>query len=143
MRAVRAVVGALTAAVLGAGLAVLPAAPALAEEVYTRPTDGVFQVEGRGWGHGHGLNQWGAEGAARQGVTAKAILDHYYQGTTQATQAARTIRVLIFEDDHNDLVARAVSGLKVRDGDTNAVYTLPTGPTRCRLRQNSSGQQEQ
>ena len=143
MRAVRVVARALLATLAAAPLAVLPAAPAAAEEVYYRPADGVFQIEGHGWGHGHGLSQWGAEGAARQGVTAKAILDHYYRGTTQATQAARTIRVLIAEDDHTDVVVRAVSGLKVRDRATGTVYTLPSGPTRWRIRQTSSGQQVQ
>ena len=140
MRAVRVLARTLVAAVVAVPLAVLPAAPAAAEEVYYRPADGVFHMEGHGWGHGHGLNQWGAEGAARSGVTAKAILDHYYAGTSQATQAARTIRVLLQEDDHTDLVVRAVSGLKLRDRATNAVHTLPGGPTRWRIRQSGSGQ---
>jgi SpoIID/LytB domain protein len=143
MRVARAFAHALAAALTGGLLAVLPAAPAAAEEIYVRPAGGVFQVEGRGWGHGHGMNQWGAEGAARQGVTAKTILDHYYAGTSQATQASRSIRVLIQEDDHNDLVVRAVTGLKVRDRATNTVYTLPTGATRWRIKQTSSGQQIQ
>ena len=125
---------------VGAVLAVVPAAPAHAEEVYSRPADGVFQVEGRGWGHGHGLNQWGAEGAARTGVTAKTILDHYYAGTAQATQAARQIRVLIAEDDHSDLVVRYVSGLAVRDLASGARYVLPSGSTHWRIVQTSGGQ---
>src|SRR3712207_6408623 len=79
MRAVRVLASALVAGLVGATLATVPAAPAYAiEEVYARPADGVFQVEGHGWGNGHGLNQWGAEGAARQGVLHTAILDHYY-----------------------------------------------------------------
>ena len=142
MRAVRVLVSALAGAVAGAVLAVLPATPAAAE-YYDRPADGVFRIEGHGWGHGHGMSQWGAEGAARTGVLAKTILDHYYQGTTQTTQAARTIRVLISDDDHADLVVRAVSGLKVRDRATNVVYTLPTGPSRWRLVQTSAGQRIQ
>jgi stage II sporulation protein D len=37
-------------------------------------------THGRGWGHGAGLCQWGAEGMARNGATAEQILEHYYPG---------------------------------------------------------------
>ncbi|HEU0131632.1 MAG TPA: SpoIID/LytB domain-containing protein [Mycobacteriales bacterium] len=124
---------ALVAALVAAPLAVLPAAPAAAEEVYPRPADGVFQIEGHGWGHGHGLSQWGAEGAARQGVGYTQILNAYYPGTAQQALAARTIRVLIGEDDHTDVVTRPATGLAVRDLASGARYTLPSGPTRWRL----------
>ncbi len=36
---------------------------------------------GRGFGHGVGMSQFGAEGMARQGKRAEAILMHYYPGT--------------------------------------------------------------
>lgn len=36
--------------------------------------------EGRGFGHGVGLSQWGAEDKARRGWTATQILDFYYPG---------------------------------------------------------------
>lgn len=38
-------------------------------------------LEGRGWGHGVGMCQCGAEGMARQGKTAQEILFHYYPGS--------------------------------------------------------------
>jgi stage II sporulation protein D len=38
-------------------------------------------THGRGWGHGAGLCQWGAEGMARDGATAEEILAHYYPGS--------------------------------------------------------------
>lgn len=38
-------------------------------------------VEGRGWGHGVGLSQWGAHGLAAAGETYDAILGHYYSNT--------------------------------------------------------------
>jgi stage II sporulation protein D len=37
-------------------------------------------VSGRGWGHGVGMCQCGAEGMARLGRDAEAILRHYYSG---------------------------------------------------------------
>jgi stage II sporulation protein D len=38
-----------------------------------------FQIDGRGFGHGIGLSQWGAFGLASQGETYDRILTHYYQ----------------------------------------------------------------
>jgi stage II sporulation protein D len=42
------------------------------------PTDYVFS--GSGWGHGVGLCQWGARGAALKGYNYRQILSHYYPG---------------------------------------------------------------
>ena len=45
--------------------------------------DGVvdrLRVEGRGWGHGVGMCQWGAVGRARAGQSARAILETYFPG---------------------------------------------------------------
>lgn len=39
-----------------------------------------FVFEGRGWGHGVGLSQWGAVGMAREGYDVRAILAHYFPG---------------------------------------------------------------
>ncbi len=36
---------------------------------------------GRGYGHGVGLDQWGAKAMAEQGYTALQILEYYYPGT--------------------------------------------------------------
>ena len=42
-------------------------------------------VLGRGWGHGVGMSQWGAEGLARRGASYPEILGHYYTGVSIAT----------------------------------------------------------
>jgi len=41
-------------------------------------------AQGRGWGHGVGLCQWGAVGRARAGQDARTILNVYFPGTTLA-----------------------------------------------------------
>jgi stage II sporulation protein D len=38
-------------------------------------------LSGRGWGHGVGMCQCGAEGMAREGKTTEQILSHYYPGS--------------------------------------------------------------
>ncbi len=51
-------------------------------------------VDGRGWGHGTGMVQWGAYGKARRGVNAGEILAHYYGGLTpRDANVPPTIRV--------------------------------------------------
>ena len=45
-------------------------------------------LEGRGWGHGRGMGQWGAQGYAKdQGWSSPQILDHFYGGTRAGTLA--------------------------------------------------------
>lgn len=50
---------------------------------FTTATDepaGTVVVDGRGWGHGIGMSQWGALGKATRGRTAADILAAYYGG---------------------------------------------------------------
>jgi stage II sporulation protein D len=47
---------------------------------------GVFEIKGRGHGHGVGLCQWGARGQALEGRTCDRIIDYYYPGSTIATR---------------------------------------------------------
>ncbi|MEA4924535.1 MAG: SpoIID/LytB domain-containing protein [Syntrophomonadaceae bacterium] len=37
--------------------------------------------KGKGWGHGCGMEQWGAYTMAQEGKSAKEIVEHYYPGT--------------------------------------------------------------
>lgn len=39
----------------------------------------------KGYGHGVGMSQWGADGMAENGATAREILAHYYTGTKLET----------------------------------------------------------
>ena len=43
-----------------------------------------FVIQGRGWGHGVGLCQWGAAELARRGLSAQEILAVYYPGAVVA-----------------------------------------------------------
>jgi stage II sporulation protein D len=55
----------------------------------------VFLLDGRGWGHGVGLSQWGAEGYARHGYGYRRILAHYYPHTEIEVVHPRRVRVLL------------------------------------------------
>ena len=104
-------------------------------QVYPVPSSGVFTVRGHGWGHGHGMSQYGAQGAALQGMTAQAILRFYYPGTVKTVVPGDArIRVLLTGDSDAVTVAPR-SGLTLRDlGPGGASYVLPTGTLTKRWR---------
>jgi stage II sporulation protein D len=58
----------------------------------------VFLLDGRGWGHGVGMSQWGAEGFARHRFGYQQILAHYYRHTTLETVQPRPVRVLLLRN---------------------------------------------
>src|SRR5207302_10260044 len=64
------------------GLAAAPGLPLpLPSARFSLGTEGdQAVVDGGGWGHGVGLNQWGAYGKARRGLRAADILAAYYGG---------------------------------------------------------------
>ncbi|MCK6211784.1 SpoIID/LytB domain-containing protein [Georgenia sp. EYE_87] len=96
MRTVRLLASVALAGTLALAGVVTGARPAAAaEEVYPAPASGYWDVDGRGWGHGIGMSQWGALGAAQQGVGYRSILDFYYPGTTMSTVPNSDIRVAL------------------------------------------------
>ena len=81
------------AALLAAVLAVpLGAVPARADGVSAQAIPR-FTFRGTGYGHGIGLSQYGAQGAALAGKDHRWIIAHYYKGTTIAAATAKTIKV--------------------------------------------------
>jgi hypothetical protein len=54
---------------------------------------GEIVFQGRGWGHGTGMSQYGAKGAAELGCTHQEILSTYYPGATLTTRKAEVLRV--------------------------------------------------
>jgi stage II sporulation protein D len=57
----------------------------------------VFLLDGRGWGHGVGMSQWGAEGYARHGYGYRQILEHYFAQTHIGIANPRDVRVLLLQ----------------------------------------------
>ena len=52
-------------------------------------------LAGRGYGHGIGMSQYGAQGYALQGASYRKILQSYYQGIGFGTVTNRNVRVLL------------------------------------------------
>lgn len=80
-------------------------------------------IQGRGFGHGRGLSQYGAKGRAEAGDTWQDIVGFYYPGTTIGTAKGR-IRVLISADTSNDVVVVPRDGLTVRSLGREKTWTL-------------------
>ena len=57
----------------------------------------VFLIDGRGWGHGIGMSQYGARGYAESGWRYGRILAYYYRGTELTRLAGRDVRVLLLD----------------------------------------------
>lgn len=130
----RVVIAALTCAlsVLGSSLAAAPS-QARTPDTWTVPSAARVVITGHGYGHGHGMSQYGAEGAARRGLTHRRILDFYYPGTARGTSRGR-VSVLISADTTDDLEVLARPRLSVRDTAGGAAIALPVnGASRWRL----------
>ena len=80
---------------------------------------------GHGYGHGIGMSQYGAQGAARQGVTYDTILSTYYPGTTLGKKSG-SIRVLVSQDTSDPVDVKASSGLVLRKLSSSYTAKLPT-----------------
>ncbi len=135
----------LTAIALGlTGLTVaVTARPAAAtvtvDEVYPVQAGGIFSLDGHGWGHGHGLSQYGAQGGASLGRTADQITSFYYPNTVKATLPNTPIRVLLLARRGVDSQLYPAAGLTVTDLATGTKATLPSGPTRWRAVTDAAG----
>jgi SpoIID/LytB domain protein len=131
MRAVRKALGAVVVAVLGVTLLTVTLVgssdDANAAEFYPVPSSGVYTIDGRGYGHGHGLSQWGAQGAALKGLTASKILAFYYPGTNQHDIGNKTLRVQLSATQSSvvRVDSTAGKGMTVKDVATGATKTGP------------------
>jgi stage II sporulation protein D len=73
-------------------------------------------IIGHGFGHGRGLSQWGAYGAATKGLSYAQILAFYYTGTTLSTQSDPAMRVLISEAGSSPTHILPAAGLSLCHG---------------------------
>jgi stage II sporulation protein D len=114
-------------------LLALPAAALLAFPAGAA-ADQQWVVHGAGFGHGVGMSQYGALGAARQGVGYRRILAHYYTGTSLGVLDRKvTVRVLLQQAASASFSGASVAGpLRL---DPAATYTAaPAGGGRLAVR---------
>ena len=130
----------LTAVLLVA--AVIVAAPATAADRSGRDraerADVDLRITGRGYGHGRGMSQYGAQGRAIAGQSAGRILDFYYPQTSSKRVHGK-IRILLTTPSSRSLVVAWRPGLTVQHVRRDRSWTIPriSGVHRWRLRWDS------
>ena len=98
-------------------------------------------VQGRGWGHGRGLQQWGALGYAIDHFWSyEQILQHYYSNTTSSYVNDREIKVHITRNNEMDLLVTSanpftVQGIQFYGGQIARLSA--NGPSNFNIRQSS------
>ncbi len=89
------------------------------------PDHATLTIRGYGNGHAFGMSQYGAEGAARKGLSAQKIVRFYYPHTKAGHQGGKVrVEITADTDDNTTVVNR--TGLRVHDLAGGATHVLPT-----------------
>lgn len=117
---------AVTVALLGiAGPAAGYSSTSGARERVLFPQGSQIRIVGHGYGHAHGMSQYGAKGAAERGLSAAKIMAFYYPGTQPGTVGG-AVTVHLTADTDNATTIAARDGASVRDLRSKQTWALPT-----------------
>jgi len=78
---------------------------------------------GHGWGHGHGMSQFGAQGAALRGKSWQQIVGFYYPKTHGGGTSGQ-IRVRLTEDTTREVTVVARQGLRAHKVGSKTTWNL-------------------
>lgn len=97
------------------------------------PPTATITISGKGFGHGIGLSQYGARGAARAGLNADQIAAFYYPGTTRGTAGGHiSVRITADNDGHTTVAHQ--TGLQVIEVASGKRFNMwPNRTTQWRL----------
>lgn len=104
-----------------------------------------YRIEGRGWGHGIGMSQYGANGFANQGMSGQTIVQHYYAGTVVAPappESPASLRVLLqsyldpaqVQMTSPGVLSQGVAKLELQPGDIVEMRAAGANLTAVRIR---------
>ncbi|SHN46632.1 SpoIID/LytB domain-containing protein [Cryptosporangium aurantiacum] len=111
------------AAVLVGALAVPPTAAAAATASSATVSNAGLTLYGAGFGHGRGMSQYGAKGAAKKGLSATKIVNFYYPGAAVTSKGNPALRVRLSAIDGGHFTFAPTSGTTV----TGLVATAGNG----------------
>ena len=122
----------------------LAVATALLVLALAAPASADYVIDGRGWGHGVGMSQYGAYGyALNEGRDFRWILAHYYTGTNVGQVATSKIRVRLRRTRVPKVcgatLLRDSTGRRVRLRDTRVYRLNPWGAGGLRVVDASNG----
>ncbi|HEX9315129.1 MAG TPA: SpoIID/LytB domain-containing protein, partial [Actinomycetota bacterium] len=93
-----------------------------------RQEGGDIVMDGRGWGHGVGMVQWGAKGKADRGLSYRQILSYYYGGLSPVkVPEPGSIRVLLATGVQQVTVAPSGPVKVVGGPDVTGTVTITGG----------------
>jgi len=103
-----------------------------------------YVIDGRGFGHGVGMSQYGAYGyALREGRDFRWILGHYYPGTSVGRVASARMRVVLRDTRVPKLCgatrAHAAGGRSIRLRDIRTYAFSASGAGKLRVVDTSNG----
>ncbi|MEM9561206.1 MAG: DUF4214 domain-containing protein [Actinomycetota bacterium] len=111
--------------------------PVIGPSVANAQSGPTVVIDGRGWGHGRGMGQYGALGYAKDsGWTATQILDHFYGGTTSGPAPVPgvldpdRIRVDLVAMRGRDTIVALTSGTIHATNESGGTLTRVTGALR-------------
>lgn len=98
--------------------------------------DGVVAIDGRGWGHGIGLSQYGALGKAARGLKAPDILAAYYAGLRPVAvpndRYPQRVRVALALDRGDATVTDTAGFFRIVDADGRVIAHRANGSWSAR-----------
>jgi stage II sporulation protein D len=105
-----------------------------------------YVIDGRGWGHGVGMSQYGAYGyALNEGRDFRWILGHYYPGTDVGSAGSSRMRVLLRRTSQPKVcgatMLRDASGRRVRLRERRTYRLTAWRADGLRVRDTASGRQ--
>lgn len=112
--------------------ALLVALGATAPPVRAQPGGvAVLDLDGRGWGHGVGLSQWGSKYLADAGASHFDILGTFYPGTAMGSAGNPDVRVAVYSSPSGQVTFAFPNGGEVRSapsGDQAPGFPVAVGP---------------
>ncbi len=95
-------------------------------------TDDEVVLDGRGWGHGVGMGQYGAKGRAEDGADHVQILSAYYGGLVPAVVPQVPERVRVGLGERDELTWAGDDAVRIVDAAGETVVERAIGPWRAR-----------
>ena len=97
--------------------------------------DGLVHIDGRGWGHGIGLSQYGALGKAVRGMKAPDILAAYYAGLRPTTlppdRVPPHLKISVATDRNEQTITNAAGRFRIVDAGGRVLAHSANGTWRA------------
>jgi stage II sporulation protein D len=102
------------------------------------PAAADWRVQGRGFGHGVGLSQYGAQGMALEGYTARQILAHYYRGTSIGKIESGSVQRVLLQTEKAEIKVSGVGRIGSKRFKNNRSITIREEGGKIRVKRDGN-----